>query len=118
LFIKKELIQLFLTYLIFLSAGLAEPTLQSFPSFGRVYAAYSGVFVILAVIWGWLVDKKTPDMYPSLFHQTLNDQSSLIFLLSLTSCCSTTKESKQLMINKRNKYEHILDDNSKSSQFI
>jgi small multidrug resistance family-3 protein len=39
------------------------PTLQSFPSFGRVYAAYGGVFVILAVIWGWLVDKKTPDMY-------------------------------------------------------
>lgn len=35
------------------------PTLQSFPSFGRVYA----VFVILAVLWGWLVDKKAPDMY-------------------------------------------------------
>jgi small multidrug resistance family-3 protein len=39
------------------------PTLQSFPSFGRVYAAYGGVFVILAVLWGWLIDKKTPDMY-------------------------------------------------------
>lgn len=26
------------------------PTLQSFPSFGRVYAAYGGVFVILAVL--------------------------------------------------------------------
>lgn len=39
------------------------PTLQSFPSFGRVYAAYGGVFVILAVLWGWLVDKKAPDMY-------------------------------------------------------
>ncbi|MEW9668527.1 YnfA family protein [Ammoniphilus sp. 3BR4] len=39
------------------------PTLQGFPTFGRVYAAYGGVFVVLAVIWGWWVDKKTPDMY-------------------------------------------------------
>ncbi|MCR8964010.1 YnfA family protein [Brevibacillus halotolerans] len=39
------------------------PTLQRFPTFGRVYAAYGGVFIILAIIWGWLVDKKTPDMY-------------------------------------------------------
>jgi len=39
------------------------PTIQSFPSFGRVYAAYGGVFIILAVFWGWLVDKKTPDFY-------------------------------------------------------
>jgi len=39
------------------------PTLQSFPAFGRVYAAYGGVFVALAVLWGWLVDKKTPDLY-------------------------------------------------------
>ncbi|WNC15798.1 YnfA family protein [Brevibacillus brevis] len=39
------------------------PTWQSFPSFGRVYAAYGGVFIILAVLWGWLVDKKTPDLY-------------------------------------------------------
>ncbi|WP_232697765.1 YnfA family protein [Brevibacillus daliensis] len=39
------------------------PTFQQFPSFGRVYAAYGGVFIVLAVLWGWLVDKKTPDMY-------------------------------------------------------
>jgi len=38
-------------------------TLQKFPSFGRVYAAYGGVFILLAVLWGWLVDKKTPDLY-------------------------------------------------------
>ncbi|SHR54261.1 putative integral membrane protein [Mycobacteroides abscessus subsp. abscessus] len=36
---------------------------QSFPSFGRVYAAYGGVFVVLSVLWGWGVDKKTPDLY-------------------------------------------------------
>ncbi|PZE20899.1 YnfA family protein [Paenibacillus xerothermodurans] len=39
------------------------PTLHSFPTFGRVYAAYGGVFIVLAVIWGWWVDKKTPDIY-------------------------------------------------------
>jgi small multidrug resistance family-3 protein len=38
------------------------PTLQTFPSFGRVYAAYGGVFVVLAVLWGWLIDKKSPDI--------------------------------------------------------
>lgn len=37
--------------------------LQTFPSFGRVYAAYGGVFIVLAVLWGWFVDKKTPDFY-------------------------------------------------------
>ncbi|MCM3631802.1 MULTISPECIES: YnfA family protein [Paenibacillus] len=39
------------------------PTLQSFPNFGRVYAAYGGVFIVIAVLWGWLVDKKAPDLY-------------------------------------------------------
>ncbi|WP_410772162.1 YnfA family protein [Fontibacillus sp. BL9] len=39
------------------------PTLQKFPSFGRVYAAYGGVFIILAVLWGWAVDKKAPDLF-------------------------------------------------------
>lgn len=38
-------------------------TFQAFPTFGRVYAAYGGVFVILSVIWGWGVDKEMPDIY-------------------------------------------------------
>ncbi len=38
-------------------------TFQAFPSFGRVYAAYGGVFVFLSVLWGWGIDKKTPDVY-------------------------------------------------------
>jgi small multidrug resistance family-3 protein len=38
-------------------------TLQTFPSFGRVYAAYGGVFILLSVLWGWMIDKKTPDLY-------------------------------------------------------
>ncbi|TLS35066.1 YnfA family protein [Pseudalkalibacillus caeni] len=39
------------------------PALQHFPSFGRVYAAYGGIFIVLALFWGWLVDKKTPDAF-------------------------------------------------------
>ncbi|MDF2606403.1 MAG: hypothetical protein K0S34_593 [Bacillales bacterium] len=39
------------------------PTLQTFPTFGRIYAAYGGVFVVLSVLWGWGIDKKTPDTY-------------------------------------------------------
>ena len=38
------------------------PTLQPAP-FGRVYAAYGGVFVVLSLLWGWLVDRWTPDAF-------------------------------------------------------
>lgn len=38
-------------------------TFQAFTSFGRVYAAYGGVFIVLSVLWGWGIDKKTPDFY-------------------------------------------------------
>ena len=38
-------------------------TFQSFPTFGRVYAAYGGVFIILSVLWGWVIDNNTPDVY-------------------------------------------------------
>ncbi|AJY74124.1 YnfA family protein [Paenibacillus beijingensis] len=48
---------------ILLAAYGVIPTLQHFPAFGRIYAAYGGVFIVLAVLWGWLVDKKSPDMY-------------------------------------------------------
>ncbi|MCA1294593.1 YnfA family protein [Paenibacillus sp. alder61] len=39
------------------------PTLQKFPSFGKVYAAYGGVFIVLSLLWGWAVDKKAPDLW-------------------------------------------------------
>ncbi len=34
-------------------------TRQEF-SFGRTYAAYGGIFIVMAVLWGWFIDKKTP----------------------------------------------------------
>ena len=40
------------------------PTLQpETASFGRVYAAYGGVFITLALAWGWWVDGVRPDRY-------------------------------------------------------
>ena len=37
------------------------PTLQP-AHFGRVYAAYGGVFVVLSLLWGWWVDGHRPDV--------------------------------------------------------
>jgi small multidrug resistance family-3 protein len=39
------------------------PTLQSEPAFGRVYAAYGGVFIILSILWGYGVDGWRPDRF-------------------------------------------------------
>ncbi|OPY58431.1 MAG: hypothetical protein A4E57_04853 [Syntrophorhabdaceae bacterium PtaU1.Bin034] len=38
------------------------PTLQP-AHFGRVYAAYGGVFIVLSILWGWQVDKIAPDRF-------------------------------------------------------
>jgi small multidrug resistance family-3 protein len=32
-------------------------------SFGRVYATYGGVFIILSLLWAWKVDHFKPDRY-------------------------------------------------------
>jgi len=40
----------------------AIPTLQP-ANFGRVYAAYGGIFVILSIVWGWQIDKIAPDKF-------------------------------------------------------
>ncbi|MFA5332022.1 MAG: YnfA family protein [Methanoregula sp.] len=38
------------------------PTLQD-ANFGRVYAAYGGVFIVLALLWGWKIDNVVPDRF-------------------------------------------------------
>ena len=38
------------------------PTLQP-ANFGRVYAAYGGVFIVASILWGWGIDKKAPDKF-------------------------------------------------------
>lgn len=32
-------------------------------NFGRVYAAYGGIFIVLAILWGWKVDGFVPDKF-------------------------------------------------------
>jgi len=39
------------------------PTWQDDPHFGRVYAAYGGVFVVLSLIWGRVFDDFRPDRW-------------------------------------------------------
>lgn len=47
--------------LILFSYGII-PTLQP-ANFGRVYAAYGGIFIVSSILWGYLVDKKKPDRF-------------------------------------------------------
>lgn len=40
------------------------PTLQpSNSNFGKVYAAYGGIFIVLSILWGWKIDNITPDKF-------------------------------------------------------
>jgi small multidrug resistance family-3 protein len=38
------------------------PTFQP-SNFGRVYAAYGGIFIVLSILWGWQIDKIAPDKF-------------------------------------------------------
>jgi small multidrug resistance family-3 protein len=38
------------------------PTFQS-THFHRVYAAYGGIFIAMALLWGWIFDGVTPDSF-------------------------------------------------------
>jgi small multidrug resistance family-3 protein len=39
------------------------PTLQKSADFGRIYAAYGGVFVVASLLWGWGIGGNRPDRY-------------------------------------------------------
>lgn len=56
--------------LLFAGAGVAAlsaygfvATFQPDPHFGRILAAYGGVFVAGSLVWGMVVDKFRPDRY-------------------------------------------------------
>ncbi len=38
------------------------PTLQP-ADFGRVYATYGGIFIVVSILWGYWIDKKKPDRF-------------------------------------------------------
>ncbi len=54
LFALFGLIALFLYSLI--------QTTQAF-GFERTFAAYGGIFILVALLWGWLIDKQVPDRW-------------------------------------------------------
>ena len=58
---KKGLLIGLIGGLILFTYGVI-PTLQE-ANFGRVYAAYGGIFIVSSIIWGAVIDKKTPDRY-------------------------------------------------------
>lgn len=37
-------------------------TRQEFASFGKVYAVYGGIFIIMSIFWGWGIDHRRPDV--------------------------------------------------------
>lgn len=39
------------------------PTFQKEPAFGRVYAAYGGIFVVLSILWAWKIENWQPDRF-------------------------------------------------------
>ncbi len=39
------------------------PTFQSSPHFGRIYAAYGGMFIVLSLLWGAVMDGFRPDLW-------------------------------------------------------
>lgn len=45
---------------ILLTAYGFVATLQP-ANFGRAYAAYGGIFIILSILWGWKIDNVAPD---------------------------------------------------------
>ena len=45
------------------------PTFQS-SHFHRIYAAYGGIFIVMALVWGWLFEKIVPD-FPDTIGSTI-----------------------------------------------
>jgi small multidrug resistance family-3 protein len=48
---------------LILAAYGVVAALQPISEFGRVYAAYGGIFIALALLWGVVVDRFTPDRW-------------------------------------------------------
>ena len=57
----KPIVYAFFGAIVLVIYGVV-PTLQP-AHFGRVYAAYGGIFVALSILWGWKIDKIVPDRF-------------------------------------------------------
>jgi len=56
------------------------PTLQRSHDFGRIYAAYGGVFVVASLLWGWGIDGSRPDRYDAIGAVVVLIGAAVIFL--------------------------------------
>jgi len=54
------------------------PTLQP-ANFGRVYAAYAGIFIAVSIMWGFIIDKKKPDRYEIIGSMIAVSGAAIIF---------------------------------------
>lgn len=52
---------LILGAMILIAYGFIPPLQPA--NFGRVYAAYGGVFVVMSALWGWWIDGTVPDRF-------------------------------------------------------
>ena len=59
---NKPLLWAFFGALVLTLYGVVA-ALQPIGEFGRVYAAYGGIFIVLAIVWGVVVDGFRPDRY-------------------------------------------------------
>ena len=48
-------------------------------NFGRVYAAYGGIFIVSSILWGAIVDKKNPDKYEIIGSLIVLSGAAIIF---------------------------------------
>jgi drug/metabolite transporter superfamily protein YnfA len=59
---RKSIVLALLGAIILFVYGII-PTLQPSGNFGRIYAAYGGIFIGSSIVWGRIIDKKKPDRY-------------------------------------------------------
>jgi small multidrug resistance family-3 protein len=75
---KKETVFLGLVGGVILFIYGILPTLQP-SNFGRVYAAYGGIFVVFSVVWGVLIDKKKPGRFEVIGSLVVLSGAAIIF---------------------------------------
>ncbi len=63
---------------VLLAAYAAIATFQP-AAFGRTYAAYGGVFIIMSLLWAWVAEKTKPDIYDAIGTLIVLAGSSIIF---------------------------------------
>ncbi|CAA9423604.1 MAG: Protein of unknown function UPF0060 [uncultured Rubrobacteraceae bacterium] len=59
---SKPLLWALVEGLILAAYGVVD-ALQPITEFGRTYAAYGGIFIALALVWGTVIDRFRPDRY-------------------------------------------------------